>query len=219
MARMWHDAGHPRRRPAHGSGGGSSAVHSAAEIEAGSDAWSTSGPRREALWMQTSGATLLATKRHSLIRALMAVSDGRCAHGLLYLAAVRRRQTRAGHWVAEQAHQDLPTVLIVPSLVPGQSGHGSQLKAAPRVSRVSASPLVGRSVTRPFAFGGSPRAFRAWPLAWPSPSGSLGWQRLRRSRASPEDRFCEAVRNDLRVPLTLEGPARTMRGIVPARPL
>jgi hypothetical protein len=24
---------------------------------------------------------------------------------------------------------------------------------------------------------GSPRAFRAWPAAWPSPSGPLGWQR------------------------------------------
>ena len=39
---------------------------------------------------------------------------------------------------------------------------------------------------------------------------------LRRSRVGPEDRFCEAVRNDLGVPLTLEGPTRTMRG-VPAR--
>ena len=64
----------------------------------------------------------------------------------------------------------------------------------------------------------SPRAFRAWPLAWPSSSGPLGWQRLRRSRVGPEDRFCEAVRNDLRVPLTPEGPARTMRGF-PARSL
>src|SRR6266516_445303 len=26
--------------------------------------------------------------------------------------------------------------------------------------------------------GGSPRADRAWPLAWPSPPGPLGWQRL-----------------------------------------
>jgi hypothetical protein len=26
-------------------------------------------------------------------------------------------------------------------------------------------------------YRGSPRAFRAWPLAWPSPSGPLGWQR------------------------------------------
>jgi hypothetical protein len=59
----------------------------------------------------------------------------------------------------------------------------------------------------------SPRAYWAWPLAWPSPSGPLGWQRLQCSRVGPEDRFCEAVRNDLRVPLTLEGPARTMRGV------
>ena len=56
---------------------------------------------------------------------------------------------------------------------------------------------------------------RAWPLAWPSLSGPLGWQRLRRSRVGPEDRFCGAVRNDLGVPLTLEGPARTMRGVPP----
>jgi len=35
---------------------------------------------------------------------------------------------------------------------------------------------------------------------------------LRRSRVGPEDCFCEAVRNNLRVPLTLEGPTRTMRG-------
>jgi hypothetical protein len=50
-------------------------------------------------------------------------------------------------------------------------------------------------------------------LAWPSPSGPLGWQRSPGSRVGPEDRFCEAVRNDLRVPLTLEGPAWTMRGV------
>jgi hypothetical protein len=25
--------------------------------------------------------------------------------------------------------------------------------------------------------GGAPRAYRAWPVAWPSPSGPLGWQR------------------------------------------
>ena len=34
-------------------------------------------------------------------------------------------------------------------------------------------------------------------------------------KGGPEDRFCEAVRNDLRVPLTLEGPTRTMRGVPP----
>jgi len=62
----------------------------------------------------------------------------------------------------------------------------------------------------------SPRALRAWPPAWPLPSGPPGRQRLRRSRAGPEDPFCEAVRKDLRVPLTLEGPPLTMRG-VPAR--
>ena len=49
---------------------------------------------------------------------------------------------------------------------------------------------------RPVIDGGSPRALRAWPLAWPSPSGPLGRQRLRRSRVGPEDRFCEAVRNN-----------------------
>jgi hypothetical protein len=30
--------------------------------------------------------------------------------------------------------------------------------------------------------GGLPRACRAWPSAWPSPSGPLGWQRLQCSR-------------------------------------
>jgi len=60
--------------------------------------------------------------------------------------------------------------------------------------------------------GGSPRACRAWPLAWPSPSGPLGRQRLRgQRRAVGTSRVagCEA-------PLRLEGPTRTMRG-VPAR--
>ena len=57
---------------------------------------------------------------------------------------------------------------------------------------------------------------RAWPPAWPLPPGPPGRQRLRRSRVGPEDPFCEAVRKDLQVPLTLEGPPRTMRG-VPAR--
>ena len=39
---------------------------------------------------------------------------------------------------------------------------------------------------------------------------------LRHPRLGPEDRFCAAVSNDLRVPLTLEGPTQTIRG-VPAR--
>jgi len=54
---------------------------------------------------------------------------------------------------------------------------------------------------------------RAWPLARPRRPARRAGRGLRRSRVGPEDRFCEAVRNDLRVPLTLEGPARTMRGV------
>ena len=40
--------------------------------------------------MQTTGAALLATKRCSLVRVLVAVHDGRNAHGLPYLTAVLR---------------------------------------------------------------------------------------------------------------------------------
>jgi len=40
-------------------------------------------------WMQTVGAALLAAKRRSLARVAMAAHDGRRAHGLLCLAAVR----------------------------------------------------------------------------------------------------------------------------------
>jgi hypothetical protein len=61
------------------------------------------------------------------------------------------------------------------------------------------------------ACGGSPRAYWAWPLAWPSPSGPLGWQRLqgqRRAEGASRAAGCEA-------PLRLEGPARTMRGVPP----
>jgi hypothetical protein len=57
------------------------------------------------------------------------------------------------------------------------------------------------------------------PGLWPGPRCQARWagRGLRRSRVGPEDRFCGAVRNDLRVPLTLEGPARTMRGVPPHR--
>ena len=41
--------------------------------------------------------------------------------------------------------------------------------------------------------GGSPRALRAWPSAWPSPSGPPGRQRSPRARVGPEDAFCGAV--------------------------
>jgi hypothetical protein len=52
------------------------------------------------------------------------------------------------------------------------------------------------------------------PGLWPGPRRQARWagRGLRRSRVGPDDRFCDAVRNDHRVPLTLEGPARTMRG-------
>jgi hypothetical protein len=50
--------------------------------------------------------------------------------------------------------------------------------------------------------------------SWPGSRRQARWagRGLRRSRVGPGDRFCEAVRKDLRVPLTLEGPTRTMRG-------
>ena len=39
--------------------------------------------------MQTTGTALLAVERCSLVRVWMAAQDSRCAHGLLYFAAVR----------------------------------------------------------------------------------------------------------------------------------
>ena len=50
--------------------------------------------------------------------------------------------------------------------------------------------------------------------AWPW-SLAGGVQRLRCSRAGPEDHFCAAVRNDLRVPLMVEGHPRTLSGPSP----
>ena len=44
------------------------------------------------------------------------------------------------------------------------------------------------------------------------PAGSL---EAPRARVGPEDPFCGAVRKDLRVPLRVEGAARTMRGVPP----
>jgi len=56
------------------------------------------------------------------------------------------------------------------------------------------------------------RPVRAGPCLahglWPE-----GVQRLRRSRAGPEDHFRGAVRNDLQVPLTAEGTPDTERAI------
>jgi hypothetical protein len=87
-------------------------------------------------------------------------------------------------------------------------GHPARLGDTAETARLDGPVLLPH-----IRSGGSPRAIRAWPLAWPSPSGPLGRQRLRRSRVGPEDPFCEAVRKDLRVPLTLEGPTWTMRGV------
>jgi|HubBroStandDraft_5_1064220.scaffolds.fasta_scaffold03464_2 hypothetical protein len=38
-----------------------------------------------------------------------------------------------------------------------------------------------------FFGGGSPRPVRAWPLAWPAPSGPLGWQRLQGQGSARRD--------------------------------
>jgi hypothetical protein len=40
--------------------------------------------------------------------------------------------------------------------------------------------------------GGSLRAYRAWPSAWPSPSGPQGSAEAPRARVGPEDAFCGA---------------------------
>jgi hypothetical protein len=58
---------------------------------------------------------------------------------------------------------------------------------------------------------GSPRADRAWPSAWPSPSGPLGWQRLRGQGPA----LAQQATRPKGAPLTLEGPAQTMRGVRP----
>ena len=59
------------------------------------------------------------------------------------------------------------------------------------------------------------RRARIGPGLRPGPCRQARWagRGLRRSRVGPEERFCGAVRNALRVPLTLEGLARTMCGV------
>ena len=49
-----------------------------------------------------------------------------------------------------------------------------------------------------------------WPGLAVRPAGS---PEAPRARVGPEDPFCGAVRKDLRVPLRVEGAARTMRGV------
>ena len=48
-----------------------------------------SGQRRQTVWMQTSGTSLLAVDRCSLAHVWTFAQDSRSAYGLLYLAAVR----------------------------------------------------------------------------------------------------------------------------------
>ncbi len=57
-----------------------------------------------ALWMQTTGACLLAVNGCSLARVRMSAQDSRSAHGLLYLAAVRNDAREQGHC---QDHVDI----------------------------------------------------------------------------------------------------------------
>jgi hypothetical protein len=88
-----------------------------------------------------------------------------------------------------------------------------RLKPAKCQHRVDVSPFAALPIGAGLPHGGSPRAFG--PGLWPGPRRQARWvgRGLRRSRVGPEDRFCEAVGNDLRVPLTLEGPTRTIRGV------
>ena len=50
-----------------------------------------------AFWMQTTGATLIAVERCTLVRMWMSAQDSRGAHALLYLAAVRDDGREQGH--------------------------------------------------------------------------------------------------------------------------
>src|SRR6476469_4045864 len=81
-----------------------------------------------------------------------------------------------------------------------QHGHRAWLVTASGLSILPIGAEVLGAEVRRARFGPGPRPQARW----------VG-RGLRRSRAGPEDRFCEAVRNDLRVPLMLEGPTRTMR--------
>ena len=93
-----------------------------------------------------------------------------------------------------------------PSFITSQKSHEGSIHTASKVSSVATSDMLSLCQMWP---GGSPRAFRAWPLAWPSPSGPLGWQRSPGSTA----RRRRVPRSGMRSTVRLEGPARTMRGI------
>src|ERR1700733_3379592 len=65
-------------------------ARSSANCQGVADSRAASSSRTQALglWMQSTGAALLAVKRCSLVRVPMAAQDGPRAYGLLYLAAV-----------------------------------------------------------------------------------------------------------------------------------
>jgi hypothetical protein len=74
-------------------------ARSAANCQGVVDSPAASSPRSQALsvWMQTTGAALLAAERRSIVRLRVPVQDGRSAHGLLYLAAVQDDQRQQEH--------------------------------------------------------------------------------------------------------------------------
>ena len=92
---------------------------------------------------------------------------------------------------------------------PTLTGRSGMQRARPSlVAHDSCHPVTARTVQ------GMARVRSGQAPASPYPLWPEGVQGLRRSRVGPEDRFCEAVRNDLRVPLTVEGhPPDTKRAI------
>jgi hypothetical protein len=64
-----------------------------------------------AIWMQTTGAALLAVKRCSLVRVPMVAQDRHGTYGLLYLAAVQHSKIRRlchAHPLPAHSDADLP---------------------------------------------------------------------------------------------------------------
>jgi hypothetical protein len=102
-------------------------------------------------------------------------------------------------------------LLLLAALLACMAGLPS--KIIPRISRGSAFRWLTASCP--------PAPCRGWLApgsgqAWPSPRLLAGGgSEAPRSRAGPEDHFCAVVRNDLQVPLTVEGKPRTLSGPSP----
>jgi hypothetical protein len=101
--------------------------------------------------------------------------------------------------------------------------HGADISQAQQQQRTIAAGSDRRQREQPRTPGYDLSVLRVrraaiGPGLRPGPRRQARWvgRGLRRSRVGPEDRFCEAVRNELRVPLTLEGSTRRMRGPAPA---